>query len=101
MEHWALSKKRRTISQKEKSILNNSLIIPSVLLVSVEVISIVRNSGYFAPVINCQRNLISKMADKNDRSQGKRIPCDFLKNLSSVDLFYEEKSWNETPCKKM
>ena len=58
-------------------------------------------SGHFAPVINCQRNLISKMADKNDRSQGKRIPCDFLNNLSSVDLFYKEKSWNETPCKKM
>ena len=37
---------------------------------------IARNSGHFAPVINCQRNLISKMADKNDRSQGKRIPCD-------------------------
>ena len=62
---------------------------------------IARNSGHFAPVINCQRNLISKMADKNDRSQGKRIPCDFLNNLSSVDLFYEEKSWNETSCKKM
>ena len=41
------------------------------------------------------------MADKNDRSQGKRIPCDFLNNLSSVDLFYEEKGWNEIPCKKM
>ena len=65
------------------------------------VMSIARNSGHFAPVINCQRNLISKMADKNDGSQGKRIPCDFLNNLSSVDLFYEEKSWNETPCKKM
>ena len=62
---------------------------------------IARNSGHFAPVINCQRNLISKMADKNDRSQGKRIPYDFLNNLSSVDLFYEEKSWNETSCKKM
>ena len=62
---------------------------------------IARNSGHFAPVINCQRNLISKMADKNDRSQGQRIPCDFLNNLSSVDLFYEEKSWNETPCKEM
>ena len=62
---------------------------------------IARNSGHFAPVINCQRNLISKMADKNDRSQGKRIHCDFLNSLSSVDLFYEEKSWNERPCKKM
>ena len=55
---------------------------------------IARNRGHFAPVINCQRNLIFKMADKNYRSQGKRIPCDFLNNLSSVDLFYEEKSWN-------
>ena len=68
-------------------------------------LNIARNSGHFAPVINCRRNLISKMADKNDRSQGKcipwRIPCDFLNNLSSVDLFYEEKSWNETSCKKM
>ena len=40
---------------------------------------IARNRGHFAPVINCQRNLISKMADKNDRSQGKRIPCGFFK----------------------
>ena len=63
--------------------------------------SIARNRGHFAPVINCQRNLIFKMTDKNDRSQGKRIPCDFLNNLSSVDLFYKEKSWNKTPCKKM
>ena len=63
--------------------------------------SIARNRGHFAPVINCQRNLISKMANENDCSQGKRIPCDFLNNLSSVDLFYEEKSWNKTPCKKM
>ena len=56
--------------------------------------AIARNRGHFAPVINCQRNLVFKMADKNYRSQGKRIPCDFLNNLSSVDLFYEEKSWN-------
>ena len=56
--------------------------------------SIARNRGHFAPVINCQRNLVFKMADKNYRNQGKRIPCDFLNNLSSVDLFYEEKSWN-------
>ena len=55
---------------------------------------IARNRGHFAPVINCQRNLVFKMADKNYRSQGKRIPRDFLNNLSSVDLFYEEKSWN-------
>ena len=55
---------------------------------------IARNRGHFAPMINCQRNLVFKMADKNYRSQGKRIPCDFLNNLSSVDLFYEEKSWN-------
>ena len=65
------------------------------------VTAIARNRGLFAPVINCQRNLIFKMTDKNDRSQGKRIPCDFLNNLGSVDLFYEEKSWNKTPCKKM
>lgn len=64
-------------------------------------LSIARNRGHFAPVINCQRNLVFKMADKNYRSQGKRIPCDFLNNLSSVDLFYEEKSWNKTPSKKM
>ena len=63
--------------------------------------SIARNRGHFAPMINCQRNLIFKMTDKNDRSQGKRIPCDFLNNLSSVDLFYKEKSWNKTPCKKI
>ena len=25
----------------------------------------------------------------------------FLNNLSSVDPFYEEKSWNKTPSKKM
>ena len=53
--------------------------------------SIARNRGHFAPVINCQRNLIFKMADKDYRSQGKRIPYDILNNLSSVDLFYEDK----------
>ena len=37
--------------------------------------------GHFAPVINCQRNLIFKMGDKNYRSQGKRIPYDILNNL--------------------
>ena len=60
----------------------------------IPIIYIARNRGHFAPVINCQRNLVFKMADKNYRSQGKRIPCDFFNNLSSVDLFYEEKSWN-------
>ena len=35
-------------------------------------VSIARNRGHFAPVINCQRNLIFKMTDKNYRSQGKR-----------------------------
>ena len=54
---------------------------------------IARNSGHFAPVNNCQRNLISKMADKNDRSQGKRIPSDFLNNLSSV-LRRKKLEWN-------
>ena len=59
------------------------------------------NRGHFAPVINCQRNLIFKMADKSDRSQGKRIPYDVLNNLSSVDLFYEEKSKKKTSSKKI
>ena len=31
------------------------------------------------------------MADKNNRRQGKRVLYDILNNLSSVDLFYEEK----------
>ena len=53
---------------------------------------IARNRGHFAPVINCQRNLIFKMADKSYRSQRKRIPYDILNNLSSVDLFYEKKA---------
>ena len=39
------------------------------------------NRGHFAPLINCQRNLIFKMADKNYGSQGKRIPYDILNNL--------------------
>ena len=30
-----------------------------------------------------------KMADKDNRSQGKRFPYDILNNLSSLDLFYE------------
>ena len=53
---------------------------------------IARNRGHIVPVINCQRNLIFKMADKDYRSQGKRIPYDILNNLSSVDLFYEKKA---------
>ena len=57
-----------------------------------EFTDIARNRGHFAPVINCQRNLIFKMADKDYRSQGKRVPYDILNNLSSVDLFYEEKA---------
>ena len=61
-------------------------------------ISIARNRGHFAPVINCQRNLIFKMAD---RSQGKRIPYDILNNLTTVDLLYEEKSKKKTSSKKM
>ena len=47
--------------------------------------------GHFTPVINCQRHLIFKMADKNYRSQGKRVPYDILDNLSSVDVFCQEK----------
>ena len=62
---------------------------------------IARNRGHFAPVINCQRNLIFKMADKDYRSQGKRIPYDILNNLSSVDLFYEEKGKKKTSSKKI
>ena len=64
-------------------------------------IAIARNRGHFAPVINCQRNLIFKMADKDYCSQGKRIPYDILNNLSSVDLFYEEKGKKKTPSKKI
>ena len=63
--------------------------------------NIARNRGYFAPVINCQRNLIFKMADKNDRSQGKLISYDILNNMSSVDLFYDEKSKKKTSSKKI
>ena len=50
---------------------------------------IARNRGHFASVINCQRHLFFKMADKNNRSQGKRFPYDILNNLGSLDLFYE------------
>ena len=63
--------------------------------------NIARNRGHFAPVINCQRNLIFKMADKDYRSQGKHIPYDILNNLSSVDLFYEEKGKKKTSSKKI
>ena len=62
---------------------------------------IARNRGHFAPVINCQRNLVFKMADKVYTSQGKRIPYDILNNLSSVDLFYEEKGKKKTSSKKI
>ena len=41
------------------------------------------------------------MADKDYRSQGKRIPYDILNNLSSVDLFYEEKGKKKTSSKKI
>ena len=51
--------------------------------------TIARNRGHFASVINCQQHLFFKMADKNNRSQGKRFPYDILNNLSSLDLFYE------------
>ena len=50
---------------------------------------IARNRGHFASMINCQRHLFFKMADKNNRSQGKRFLYDILNNLSSLDLFYE------------
>ena len=51
--------------------------------------TIARNRGHFTSVINCQRHLFFKMADKNNRSQGKRFPYDILNNLSSLDLFNE------------
>ena len=41
------------------------------------------------------------MADKVYHSQGKRIPYDILNNLSSVDLFYEEKGKKKTSSKKI
>ena len=63
--------------------------------------NIARNRGHFAPVINCQRHLMFKMADKNIRSQGKRVPYDILNNLSSLDLFYEEKRKKKTSSKKI
>ena len=50
-----------------------------------------RGRGHFAPVINCQRHLIFKMADKNNRSQGKRVPYDILNNWSSADPFMKKK----------
>ena len=59
---------------------------------------IARNRGHFAPVINCQRNLIFKMAD---RSQGKRVSYDILNNLTTVDLLYEEKSKKKTSSKNI
>ena len=51
--------------------------------------TIARNRGHFASVINCQRHLFFKMADKNNRSQGQRFPYDILNNLSSLNLFYK------------
>ena len=59
-----------------------------------------RNGGHLTLVINCQRHLIFKMADKNYRSQGKHVPYDILNNLSSVDLFYEGKSKKKKIFKK-
>ena len=41
------------------------------------------------------------MADKNYCSQGKRVPYDIFNNLSSVDLFYEEKSEKKSSSKKI
>ena len=41
------------------------------------------------------------MADKVYTSQGKRIAYDILNNLSSVDLFYEEKGKKKTSSKKI
>ena len=52
---------------------------------------IARNGGHLTLVINCQRHLIFKMADKNYRSQGKHVPYDILNNLSSVDVLRRKK----------
>ena len=57
--------------------------------IRISLVIIARNRGHFTSVINCQRHLFFKMADKNNRSQGKRFPYDILNNLSSLDLFYE------------
>ena len=43
-----------------------------------------RNRGHFAAMINCQRNLIFKMADKSYRSQGRCIPYHILNNLRKL-----------------
>ena len=51
--------------------------------------NVARNRGHFASVINCQRHLFFKMADKNNRSEGKRFPYEISNNFSSLDLFYE------------
>ena len=61
--------------------------------------SIARNCGHFAPVINCQRHLILKMAEKSQRSGG-RVSYDVLNNLSSVDLIYDDKRKKKTSQKK-
>ncbi len=53
------------------------------------------------PVSNCQQHLICKMADKNNRSQEKRVPYNILDNLSSENLFYEEKRKQKTYSKKI
>ena len=62
--------------------------------------SIARNCGHFAPVINCQRHLILKMAEKSQRSGG-RISYDVLDNLSSVDLIYDDKRKKKTSQKNL
>ena len=58
-----------------------------------------RDGGHFTPVVNCQRHFNLKMADKNYGSQGKRVPCDILNNLSFVDLFSGEESNNNKSSK--
>ena len=79
-----------------KSVLTRKLIWPVVCTYKFRSTSmshtIAINGGHLTQAINCQRHLIFKMADKNHRSQRKRVPCDILNNLSSVDRFWEEKS---------
>ena len=53
------------------------------------VVSHCQKSWTFRVRDNLSAASLFKMADKNNRSQGKRFPYDILNNLSSLDLFYE------------
>ena len=77
---------RLTISPRATHELQHDIYIP-------------RNHGHFAPVINCQRHLIFKMMAINKRTEGKRVSYDVLNNISSVDLFYDEKKKKKSSTK--